>query len=327
MPAAGTVAPETPLAHMIRRLSSAEILPEPYPHFYLKDVFPESYYLEMLRHMPGGSVYQNLYAVTDLKLDHFKHRDQRDMSEGWTELLPLEIRPFWEDFTRWFMGPELARAVLDTFAEPLRQQFGGRPLPDTSVEAHFIRHRAGYFLGPHSDLFSKLVVLLIYLPPDESSAHLGTSLYRPKDPGFSCPNSTHYPFEHFVRVKTVPYLPNSMLAFQRSDRSFHGVEPLSDKDATGTASPASRGIQPAPPGGSGSASTARRSILPAPPGGPGSASPAGGPGSASPARRGILPAPVSAGGRDLIQYVLYDKPVREQQLKARREASARGTSQ
>src|SRR5262249_3295120 len=163
-----------------------------------------------------------------------------------------------------------------------------------------IRHRAGYFLGPHSDLFSKLVVLLIYLPPDESSAHLGTSLYRPKDPGFSCPNSTHYPFEDFVRVKTVPYLPHSMLAFQRSDRSFHGVDPLSDKDVSANGAPDS----------------------PSPAGGPGSVSPAGGPGSA-----GILPATVSAGSRDLIQYVLYDKPVREQQLKARREASTRGTSQ
>jgi len=297
--------PTSPLAHMIARLNAAEIIRDPYPHFYLRNVFPQAYYRAMLRNMPGGSVYQNLYEVTDLKLDHFKHRDQRDMSEGWTELLPVEIRPFWEDFTRWFMGPELARALLDTFAEPLRQQFGGTPLPDTSVEAHFIRHRAGYFLGPHSDLFSKLVVLLIYLPPDESSAHLGTSLYRPKDPAFSCPNSTHYPFEDFVRVKTVPYLPNSMLAFQRSDRSFHGVEPLTDKDAPGTA-----GILPAPVSDP-----------------PASASPAGGPGSASPARRGILPAPVSAGGRDLIQYVLYDKPVREQQLKARREAATRGTSQ
>ena len=98
------------------------------------------------------------------------------------------------------------------------------------MESQLIRHRAGYFLGPHSDLYTKLVVLLIYLAPDESAAHLGTSLYRPKDPGFTCPNSTHYPFEDFVRVKTAPYKPNSLLAFLRSDVSFHGVEPLSEQD-------------------------------------------------------------------------------------------------
>lgn len=256
---------ESPLAHIIGRLRTAEIIAEPYPHFYLEDVFPQPYYRTMLRNLPGSTVYQNLYAVTDLKLDHFRHRDQRDMSEGWTELLPVEIKSFWADFSQWFLGPELAGTVLDTFAEPLRQRFSGKPLPDTSVEAHFIRHRAGYFLGPHSDLYSKLVVLLIYLPPDHSSAHLGTSIYRPKDPGFSCPNSTHYQFEDFINVKTVPYAPNSLLAFERSDRSFHGVEPLSDQD-------------------------------------------------------------VATGNRDLIQYVLYDKQIREEQLMARRHAGvAEGT--
>ena len=252
---------ESPLAHMIQRLSTAEIVAEPYPHFYLRDVFPEPYYRSMLGNLPESSVYQNLYAVTDLKLDHFRHRDQRDMSEGWTELLPAEIKSFWADFSQWFLGPELAAAVLDKFAEPLRQRFFGGLFPDTSVEAHFIRHRAGYFLGPHSDLYSKLVVLLLYLAPDQSSTHLGTSIYRPKDPGFTCPNSTHYPFEDFIRVETVPYIPNSLLAFERSDWSFHGVEPISDQD-------------------------------------------------------------VSTGNRDLIQYVLYDRKVREEQLRARRQAGA-----
>ncbi|HEX8183875.1 MAG TPA: hypothetical protein VF747_03965, partial [Blastocatellia bacterium] len=163
----------------------------------------------------------------------------------------------------WFLGPDLARAVLHTFAGPLRERFGGAPWPDISIEAQLIRHRAGYFLGPHSDLYSKLVVLLLYLAPDESARHLGTSIYRPKAPGFSCPNSAHYPFEDFVRVKTAPYMPNSLLAFMRSDRSFHGVEPLSDED-------------------------------------------------------------ISAGNRDVIQYVLYDKQVRQEQLRARRLATTDG---
>jgi hypothetical protein len=127
--------------------------------------------------------------------------------------------------------------VLRSFAEPLRARFGEeQSWPEVSVEPQLIRHRAGYFLGPHSDLYTKLVVLLIYLAPDESASHLGTSLYSPKDAGFSCPNSTHYPFEDFRRVKTLPYKPNSMLAFMRSDISFHGVEPLSEKDVNNNCS-------------------------------------------------------------------------------------------
>lgn len=251
-----------PLTYVIDRLRTSEVLQDPYPHYYLEDVFPFEYYQSLLRHLPDSSVYDNLFAVTSLKLDHFRHRDQRDLNEGWTEMLPDDIKGFWVDFNRWFMGPELARTVLRTFAEPLQERFGDdSSWPEVSVEAQFIRHRAGYFLGPHSDLYTKLVVVLFYLAPDAGLAHLGTSLYRPKVSGFTCPDSRHYPFDDFVKVKTAPYKPNSLLAFMRSDRSFHGLDPLSEQD-------------------------------------------------------------LAVGPRDVIQYVLHDKKVREEYLRERRLAAA-----
>jgi hypothetical protein len=253
---------ESPLAHFAARLRSARVVAEPYPHYYVEHVFPDDYYRELLAHLPESAVYQNLFEVTTLKLDHFRHRDQRDFNEGWTKTLPGGLREFWEDFNRWFLGPELAQAVLDSFAAHSPDD---KSWPEVAVESQLIRHRAGYFLGPHSDLYTKLVVLLIYLAPDDSASHLGTSLYVPKEPAFRCPAGTHYRFEDFVRVKTVPYRPNSLLAFRRSDISFHGVEPLSEED-------------------------------------------------------------VNASGRDLIQYVLYDKEAREAQLRERREAAERATA-
>jgi hypothetical protein len=258
--------PASPLAHVAGRLLASEVVAEPYPHYYLENLFPDDYYRALLNHLPESAVYQNLFEVTTLKLDHFRHRDQRDFNEGWTKTLPDGIKEFWDSFNQWFLGPDLAQAVLASFAEPLRARFGEKQSwPEVSVESQLIRHRAGYFLGPHSDLHTKLVVLLLYLAPDESASHLGTSLYRPKDSTFTCPKSTHYPFEDFVRVKTAPYKPNSMLAFLRSDISFHGVEPLSEQDVT-------------------------------------------------------------TSGRDVIQYVLYDKQAREAQLHARRLAAIEGAT-
>jgi hypothetical protein len=223
--------PTNPLLYLIERLRSAHVEADPFPHFYLERVFPDDYYEELLRHLPGSTIYENLYEVTDLKLDHFRHRYQRDLNEGWTNALPEPLQSFWNSFNQWFLSAELAQAVLGSFAEPLRPRLGDRESwPAVSVEAQFIRHRAGYFLGPHSDLYTKLVVLLLYLAPDASAERLGTSLYRPKTAGFSCPDSKHYPFEDFIRVKTAPYKPNSLLAFVRSDISFHGLEPLTEQD-------------------------------------------------------------------------------------------------
>jgi hypothetical protein len=213
--------------HFVERLRSAKVEREPFPHYVLEGVFPDDYYRELLRNLPANEVYKNLYEVTDLKLDHFRHRDQRDMDHGWTDRLPPEQKIFWDSFNQWFLSEELAKAVM--------QSFGGESWPAVSVESQFIRHRAGYFLGPHSDLHTKLVVMLLYLAPDDSAEHLGTSLYRPKQEGFSCHDSKHYGFEDFIRVKTAPYRPNSLLAFMRSDISFHGLEPLSAEDVDRTA--------------------------------------------------------------------------------------------
>src|SRR5678809_674497 len=218
-----------PFTHLASRLREARVLLEPYPHFCLDHLFPDEYYRALLENLPSSTSYQNLYDVTTLKLDHFRHRDQRDMNDGWTNNLPNEQKEFWDDFDSWFLGEELAQAALHTFPTQMHARFGEQ-WPSVSVESQLIRHRPGYFLGPHSDLHTKLVVLLIYLAPDNSAEHLGTSLYRPKDPTFSCPDSKHYAFEDFVRVKTAPYKPNSLLAFMRSDISFHGLEPLSETD-------------------------------------------------------------------------------------------------
>jgi hypothetical protein len=256
-----------PLDHFVQRLKTAEIVPEPYPHYCLDQVFPEEFYRLLLRHLPAASAYQNLFEITTLKLNHFRFRDQRDLADGWSGSLPEEMRDFWDEFNAWFLGPELAQAVLDSFVGPMRARLGERAgWPEVSVEVQLIRHQPGFFLGPHTDLSTKLVVLLIYLAPDDNHQHLGTSVYRPKNPGFTCPDSTHYAFDDFVKVKTAPYRANSLLAFERSDRSFHGVEPLAEQDLV-------------------------------------------------------------ACERDLIQYVLYDKPARQAQLLARRLAAREGVVQ
>ena len=220
-----------PLSHLIERLRQVKVDKNPFPHYYVEGVLPEDYYQEIRSHLPTSDVYDNLYEVTDLKLDHFRHRYQRDLNAGWTNALPPQLQSFWNSFNEWFLSAQLAQAFLETFAGPLRSRIGERSeWPEVSVEAQFIRHRAGYFLGPHSDLYTKLVVVLLYLAPDTRAERLGTSLYRPKVEGFSCPDSKHYAFEDFVRVKTAPYRPNSLLAFVRSDISFHGLEPLTETD-------------------------------------------------------------------------------------------------
>ncbi len=80
-----------PLRHFIDRLKTAEMIPDPYPHYCLDRVFPEEYYQLLLRHLPAASAYQNLLEITTLKLEHFRFRYDcsRDLADGWTASLAV----------------------------------------------------------------------------------------------------------------------------------------------------------------------------------------------------------------------------------------------
>src|SRR3954447_22150152 len=131
----------SPLAWVVDRLYAAEGVPEPYPHYYLENVFPRAFYQSLLSNLPDSAVYQNLFEVTDLKLDHFRQRDQRDMKPGWTDGMPETLKDFWDRFSPCFLGPALAQAVLRSFSEPLRERLGDEERwPAVSVEAQIIRH-------------------------------------------------------------------------------------------------------------------------------------------------------------------------------------------
>jgi hypothetical protein len=92
-----------------------------------------------------------------------------------------------------------------------------------------VRDSTTYSLGPHADAARKVLSFLFYLPPDDSKAHLGTSIYVPLDLTFRCEGGPHYDFKKFRRVLTMPYVPNTLFAFMKTSNSFHGVEPIQEQ--------------------------------------------------------------------------------------------------
>jgi hypothetical protein len=118
---------------------------------------------------------------------------------------------------------------MSKFGQYMTERFGAGPA-SLRDEALLVQDITNYKLGPHTDTLRKVITLLFYLPKDTSQAHLGTSIYRPKDPAFRCPGGPHHPHDQFERLETMPFLPNSLFAFFKTDNSFHGVEPVADPD-------------------------------------------------------------------------------------------------
>lgn len=217
--------------HVIGRIAATPVSRDPFEHLYVEEVFPADFYAELQRQMIADRGYRRLNQTGRVSERYSSQRlclFPRDLA---TIDAPEPQRLFWRELFAALRDGNLRRAVLRTFKaavklhaeSTLRENAFGAMVYS---EVFLMRDLETYALGPHTDSPQKLVSMLFYLAPDESAPELGTSLYRPKDRHFSCPGGPHHSFPDFERVATLPYRPNTMLAFPKSRVCFHGVEPV-----------------------------------------------------------------------------------------------------
>ena len=106
----------------------------------------------------------------------------------------------------------------------LISQYGEGVNISFEAEIDLTRDYRNWAIGPHSDKRINIAVIILYLPSDDTKSHLGTSIYTPKESGFTCAGGPHHDRKKFDLANTVPYLPNSAISFFRNDVSFHGFE-------------------------------------------------------------------------------------------------------
>jgi len=195
------------LEHVIYKLRNAQINLYPYPHFYVKDVFPvDFYWRELLPSLPEDEAYEPLKGG---------YKSRVALKD------PLElVRPF--------DSAEFASHVLSMWGErTFFERFQGKP--QFRWEIRFIRDSEGYSIGPHTDAPFKVVSLLFYLPKDFLDFGFGTGVYVPNDHQKTCIGGPHHKFEGFTEVFRAPFEPNSCFGFWKTQNSWHAVEKISRK--------------------------------------------------------------------------------------------------
>jgi hypothetical protein len=211
---------------VIYRIANAQVRTYPFPHFYLRDVFPADFYRELLAQLPGP---ENMSSLEEMgRAKGYPERAVMQLDGGRASGLSDSQHAFWSTLTRWFFGGRFGATVLDKFEPWATPRVDARPGHVITDDLMLVRDETRYSLGPHTDAPFKLVSLLFYLPADDRLERYGTSLYLPKDESFTCEGGPHHRFEGFTRMATMPFLPNSLFAFVKSDHSFHGVEPIAE---------------------------------------------------------------------------------------------------
>jgi hypothetical protein len=209
------------------KVANAPLNVFPYPHFFVQDVFAAEYYQQIQANLPEPSDMLPIEQVRPVK--GYPERFVLDFKGPQLQSLPAYKQAFWLDLHKWLVGGRFGQLVLNKFGHFLNQRFSKEQV-GLHDEALLVQDITNYKLGPHTDSPRKVITLLFYLPKDTSQSHMGTSIYVPKDPAFRCPGGPHYPHEGFERLWSMPFVPNSLFAFFKSDNSFHGVEPVVDED-------------------------------------------------------------------------------------------------
>lgn len=219
--------------HLQYAIANAQVRAWPYPHIFVRDIFPATFYAWLDEKFETA-------PMTQFNLSGRVGKAYPDTRDIW-ELAP-GAGDLWDEINAAMLESEdFCDALLNgPFGPWYRKRFivaqgkaGPMFVPPTLThEVLVTRDHSTFALGPHTDSPAKVATALFYVPRRAQSSFLpgaysaGTSLYVPKDPTFRCPGTAHHARKDFDLVHTAPYLPNSMFAFFKTDNSFHGVEPV-----------------------------------------------------------------------------------------------------
>ncbi len=199
-----------------RKLSKVELSTTPYPHFFAEDFFTPLVYKQIRSLLPDDDCYEYNSRQPSLK-----SRRHFNLDPSRLELLIQTKRNFWVALFNALTGERFTGEMKRKFKYYLLKRYGNLNF-ETKTRVELIRDTCEWEIQPHSDHPSKVFTLLFYLPEDNSLYNYGTSVYMPKDQSFVDDRGTRFPYEKFLEYKRFNFIPNSVFAFMKNERSFHG---------------------------------------------------------------------------------------------------------
>jgi hypothetical protein len=206
------------------KIGNSEIFNFPFPHTYIKNIFPDHIYNLIQDNMPEP---EKLKAISEVR--GVKGYDERFVLSFENESLAIldDIKKsFWIKFRDQLLSGNFKNFLLSRFLPFIQARFKNIEQIKFYDELLLVKDTMNYKLGPHTDAKRKVLTLLFYLPKNNSQQNLGTSIYMPKNLNFKCEGGPHYPHEDFEKIITMPFIPNSLFCFVKTENSFHGVEKI-----------------------------------------------------------------------------------------------------
>jgi hypothetical protein len=232
-------------SHMERRIMETELLMSPFPHMLIENFFPKELYRDILQFNlfkanegTPWATKQHSRTVKTKTPYYLRHQINFHQKEKF-ETPDESVRQFWNDIRQTFLSDDwFPKLVFKRFPEYFRIRFGDAVDDDQfwnrlKKQLFLQRHQSDYFIGPHTDVGTRIFTCIFAFAEVDGFEEYGTQLLKPKDPFTRCSGDTHHDFDNFDVVKTAPYKPNNLLLFFKTRQSFHSVKKLDEQVPNG----------------------------------------------------------------------------------------------
>ena len=106
--------------HMVGRCRKASLVDEPFPYFFLEDLFPDEYYQQLLDSKPNNSQLEPMSSSGRTQGGVFDDRLMLDMTEDEFLKLNAQQQSFWGHLNTVLLSQALAESITRVFWKQLQ---------------------------------------------------------------------------------------------------------------------------------------------------------------------------------------------------------------
>ncbi|HTT11364.1 MAG TPA: hypothetical protein VMG60_10780 [Burkholderiaceae bacterium] len=203
------------IEHVVGAIDAAPEYLAPFRHLRFAGLFPADVYAAMLEALPTSADYGEMSGrARDARAyDGGSARTKVDLFPEGMLRLRNDKKAVWEVVGRVLRSGAVRDAFVRRLAPGLEQRFGAgyKTVRMYSIPL-LTRDVPGYSIGVHPDTAWKGITVQIYLPADDSIAHIGTVFH------------TREPDGSYKVAARMTFLPNSGYAFAVGTDTYHSVD-------------------------------------------------------------------------------------------------------
>lgn len=223
------------IKHIEFKLSEAKLQPYPFPHLIVDNFFPDEVFAKIIEYNPFKNNFGKEWISKEQSTlkktgTPYYARKQINFHNDHEFLADEQEKKFWNSIKSCFLRSDhwFERLIFNKYKEYFSIRFGelveSKDFFDLFRRQLFLqRHEPGYYIGPHTDVPTRVFTCIFSFADRDGFEEYGTQLCVPKDPMARCWGNNHYAPEEFIVQKVAPYKPNNFLLFFKTRQSFHSV--------------------------------------------------------------------------------------------------------